>query len=91
MVYFQTKNPNLGKFWRTSGGKMLMNFMTIWNILQTFGTFYISPFGTFCAHLVHFSGFGIMYQEKSGNPAAVPVSLIIRESIPFHCDVGQID
>jgi hypothetical protein len=26
-------------------------------------------FGTFCVHLVHFSGFGIKYQEKSGNPA----------------------
>jgi hypothetical protein len=35
--------------------------MAAWNILQTFGIFY--------EHLVHFSGFGIMYQEKSGNPA----------------------
>jgi hypothetical protein len=26
------------------------------------------PLGTFSIHLVHFSGFGIMYQEKSGNP-----------------------
>jgi hypothetical protein len=23
----------------------------------------------FCIHLVHFSGFGVMHQEKSGNPA----------------------
>jgi hypothetical protein len=29
----------------------------------------LKQFGTFCIHLVHFSGFGIMYQEKSGNPA----------------------
>jgi hypothetical protein len=35
-------------------------FMNIWDILQ--------PFGTFCVNLVHFSGFGIMHQEKSGNP-----------------------
>jgi hypothetical protein len=41
------------------------------NILLTFGIFY--------DHLVHFeliwyifSGFGIMYQEKSGNPAPIP-------------------
>jgi hypothetical protein len=34
--------------------------MAIGNILQTFGIFY--------GHLVHFSGFGITYQEKSGNP-----------------------
>jgi hypothetical protein len=51
--------------------------MTIWDIL--------SPFGTFCIHLVHFvfiwyifSGFGIMYQEKSGNPG--PETLIERVS-----------
>jgi hypothetical protein len=34
--------------------------MAIWDILW--------PFGTFCVCLVHFSGFGTMYQEKSGNP-----------------------
>jgi hypothetical protein len=34
--------------------------MEIWDTLW--------PFGTFCIHLVHFYGFGIMYQEKSGNP-----------------------
>jgi hypothetical protein len=34
--------------------------MAISNILQTFGIFY--------DHLVHFCGFGIMDQEKSGNP-----------------------
>jgi hypothetical protein len=28
----------------------------------------LRQFGTFCIHLVHFSGFGTMYQEKSGNP-----------------------
>jgi hypothetical protein len=38
-------------------------FMTIWYILYSFGTF--------CIHLVHFSGFGIMHQEKSGNPASL--------------------
>jgi hypothetical protein len=38
---------------------MLICFMAIANILWRFGTFY--------DHLVHFSGFGIMYQEKSGN------------------------
>jgi hypothetical protein len=67
MVCFQTKNHNLGKFLRALDGKMLIYFMAIWNILR--------PFGTFCDHLVHFvllwyifSGFGILYQQKSGNP-----------------------
>jgi hypothetical protein len=38
--------------------------MDIWDILL--------PFGTFCVHLVHFSVFGIMYKEKSGNPGSNP-------------------
>jgi hypothetical protein len=28
-----------------------------------------------CVHLVHFSSFGIMYQDKSGNPASVLLNL----------------
>jgi hypothetical protein len=37
-------------------------FTDIWDILL--------PVGTFCVHLAHISGFGIMYREKSGNPGA---------------------
>jgi hypothetical protein len=40
MVYLQTKNPNLGKFWRALDWKMLIHFMSIWNALLTFGIFY---------------------------------------------------
>jgi hypothetical protein len=40
MVYFQTKNPNLGKFLTALDWKMLINFMAIWNILWRFGIFY---------------------------------------------------
>jgi hypothetical protein len=67
MVYFQTKNPNLGKFWRAFDWKKLMYFMAIWNSLQTFGDFY----DHFCVHLVHFSGVGIMYREKSGKESSL--------------------
>jgi hypothetical protein len=70
MVYFQTQNPNLGKFWSSLDRKILIYFMAIYNILWTFGLFY--------DHLVHFvyfwyifSGFGFMYLEKSGNPGLV--------------------
>jgi hypothetical protein len=45
-VYFQTKNPNLGNFWRTLHWKILMYFKDIWNILRTFGIVFY--------HLVHF-------------------------------------
>jgi hypothetical protein len=46
MVYFQTKSPNLGKFWRELQLKMLVYFMDIWSILR--------PFGIFHSHLVKF-------------------------------------
>jgi hypothetical protein len=56
--------------------------MAIWNILQTFGIIY--------DHLVQFvfiwyifSGFGIIRQEKSGNPAleAQNISLNINSKL----------
>jgi hypothetical protein len=40
MVYFQTENPKLGKFCRSLERKMLVYFMTIWNILRPFGIIY---------------------------------------------------
>jgi hypothetical protein len=67
MVYFETKLPNLGKFWRALKWKMLVHFMAVWDILWQFGVFY--------GHLVIyvmvisyiFPHFGALYQEKSGN------------------------
>jgi hypothetical protein len=51
MVYFQTKNTNLGKFLRALDVRIfyghLEKCMTLW---------------------YSFSGFGVAYQEKSGNP-----------------------
>jgi hypothetical protein len=74
MVYIQNKNPTLGKFWRALDWKMLIYFMAISTILRTLGIFY--------DHLVHFvfiwynfSGFDIVYQEKSGNPVMRPYIL----------------
>jgi hypothetical protein len=46
MVYFQTKSPNLGKFWRVLQWKMLVYFMSVWNISL--------PFAILYGHLVHF-------------------------------------
>jgi hypothetical protein len=61
--FFQTKNPNLGKFLRPSNKKTVIYFMAIWNISQIFWIFY--------DHLVHFvliwyifSGFGILCQKN---------------------------
>jgi hypothetical protein len=70
MVYLQTKNPNLGKFWRVLQWKGLVHFMAIWSNLLTFGIFV--DIWYFCGLLVYFVAngniFGMLYQEKSGNP-----------------------
>jgi hypothetical protein len=52
MVDSRTKNPDLGKFWRALDWTMLIYFMAIGNILQTFGIFY-SHLGYF-RHLGYF-------------------------------------
>jgi thiosulfate reductase cytochrome b subunit len=61
MVVFKPKIPIWENFCRALDWKMSIYFMAIWNIWD------------FYDHLVHFafiwfiiSGFGIMYQEKSG-------------------------
>jgi hypothetical protein len=68
MVCFQTKTPNLGKFYLE--GLRLDNvyifyghleyFMEIWDILW--------PFGIFCIHLVHFFRFWYHVQRKIWQP-----------------------
>jgi hypothetical protein len=40
MVYFQTKNPNLGKYWSDLDWKMLIYFMAVCNILRALGILY---------------------------------------------------
>jgi hypothetical protein len=46
MVSFQTKNLNLGKFWRVLEWKILLYFMAVWSVLWSFGIL--------CGHLVYF-------------------------------------
>jgi hypothetical protein len=67
MLYFQTKNSNLGSFWRALQFKMLVYIKDIYSLLR--------PFDIFYAHLVYFVLIlyiflcvGKLYQEKSGNP-----------------------
>jgi hypothetical protein len=63
MAYFQTKSPNLGKFWWVLQWKLFYDhfvyFTDIWYILW--------PFGIFYGYVVYFSRFGVLYQEQSGN------------------------
>jgi hypothetical protein len=82
MVCFQTKNLNLGKFGRVLQYNMFVFFMDTWSILLSFVTFY--------GHLVQFvviwyifPNFGILYQEKSGNPGCDCSSNILRRAAAF--------
>jgi hypothetical protein len=44
-------------------------------------------FGTFCIHLVHFSGLSIMHQEKSGNTGLMANQSRLRAHLsPFRKD-----
>jgi hypothetical protein len=69
MVCFQTKNSNLGKFWRALEWKMLVYFVVIWNIIRSSGIPILWPFGNVVVIWYIFPRFGILCQEKSGNPA----------------------
>jgi hypothetical protein len=66
LVCFQTKNSNLGKVWRALEWKVLLYFMVIWNILQSFGIFY----GNVVVIWYIFPRFGILCQEKSDKVAS---------------------
>jgi hypothetical protein len=71
MVSFQTKNPNLGKFWKALDWKMLKYFRAIWNIFTDIWDI-LWPFGTFCVHLVHFSRFWYYVPRKIWQPCFPP-------------------
>jgi hypothetical protein len=76
MEYFRTEiliwvNFVGSRKWNGKGKwKMLVYVMAVWSILR--------PFGIFCGHvvyfMVYFSCFGMLYQEKSGNPGVVESS-----------------
>jgi hypothetical protein len=67
MVYFQTKNINLGQFWRALEWKMLAYFMVIWNILRPFGIVY-GKLVMCCGNLVYFTPFWYVVSRKIWHP-----------------------
>jgi hypothetical protein len=64
---FKTKNPNLVKFWRILQWKMMVYFMGTWSISPSFVIFYGHLESCVVIWYI-FSRFGILYQDKSGNP-----------------------
>jgi hypothetical protein len=76
MVYFQTKNPDLGNFWRPTEWKMFVKSNAVRGIVRSFGNlvviFYISyQFGIYVPIWYISTSFGILYHGKSGNPDVV--------------------
>jgi hypothetical protein len=72
MVCFQTKNPNLCKFWRVLRWKMLLYFMNTWSTYFTVFYYILWTFGIVRGNLVYFFPFWYIVTqntEKSGNPA----------------------
>jgi hypothetical protein len=59
MFFFQTKNPNLGKFWRAL--HRIENVGISYDDLEYFMAVWYSlwPFGIVCGHLIYFSHFGM--------------------------------
>jgi hypothetical protein len=79
MVYFQNKNHTLGKFWKVLQRKI----MGIWSILLLFGYFVAIMVVWYIFHR-----FGMLYQEKSGNPVAngvLKMSSYITTVVSLQC------
>jgi hypothetical protein len=81
MVYFQTKNPNLGNIWE--GLTMedvgilyghLVYSLAIWISLWYFG--------------IYFPRFGMLHQEKSGNPVS---DATLRKTEVSFTNIGPFD
>jgi hypothetical protein len=69
MVYFQTKNTNFGKIWRALEWKILLYFVTIWNIVRPFGIIYgLMCIYLDCGDLVNFTRFGRFGPRKIWQP-----------------------
>jgi hypothetical protein len=64
---FQTKNPNLGRLWRVLQWKMMVYFKDTLVHFTVF-CYILWTFGIVRGNLAYFYRFGILYQEKSGNP-----------------------
>jgi hypothetical protein len=63
----------------------LVNFLAIWNILW--------PFGIFSPVLLHFTSFGMLNQETSGNPAQEqnPTNVSYKSSVVnFYNPTGSL-
>jgi hypothetical protein len=68
MAYFQTKYPNCGIFWEAFEWKILLYFMDIWYFESCLLNCTYCRLVYFVFIWYIFNNFGMLYQEKSGNP-----------------------
>jgi hypothetical protein len=82
MVYFQTKNPNLGK---NLEGLGMENVVIFYDHLEYFLVIWYNLwlFGIVCGHLVHFSHFGMFGPRKIWQPCSffVPSRAYLEEFV----------
>jgi hypothetical protein len=83
-------NQSFGTFWKAFELEILISFVTIWNSLWQFALFHVNMVPIRCGHLLYYPHFGILYREKSGNPASLrnaenssPADAIISFAISF--------
>jgi hypothetical protein len=76
MVYFQTKNLSLGKFWRALNWKQLVYCMVIWSIFRPFGIFY----GTLVYFVVIWYIFSVLVYCTTKNLATLMYGVLMVEN-----------
>jgi hypothetical protein len=72
---FSNKKSKFGYILECLGGKMVLYFITTWNILRPFGIMYCRLVYVVCCHLVFFAILICLDQEKSVNPDVQRYSL----------------
>jgi hypothetical protein len=69
MAYFQTKTLDLGKFWLVLQWKY---FIWPFGLFYSYFVYFVAIWYIVCmCYFVYFPRFGMLYQEKSGNPVLV--------------------
>jgi hypothetical protein len=68
MVCFQTKNPNLSKFWRVKHWGMLVYFTDTWSILRSLVICILWTFGIVCGKLEYLFPFWYFVPRKIWQP-----------------------
>jgi hypothetical protein len=68
MAYFETKNPDLGKFWKVLQWKVLVYYMSIWCRYCMAIWYILWPLGGFYGCLLHFPPFWYVVPGKIWQP-----------------------